>query len=172
MDPMKSEEAWNTVLKTPGVESVIRIVPTRNTDFSHLRDGWVKGITGKVQRFNAAAASADPNADEQKEAFQDDAFAVSLNNFKAMFGGRGRVPKGEALLLSRSANGALEVSSEDKTGNRVRLGRVEDERIGRLIWLGYLGGATVSSAGARASIVEGVDALVARPVGTVEGKVE
>jgi len=50
---------------------------------------------------------------------------------------------------------------------REMMGRIEDERIARQVWLGYLAGGNVSSEGARKAIVEGVMELVERPVGTV-----
>ena len=51
------------------------------------------------------------------------------------------------------------------------LGSVEDERISRLIWLGYLGGKSVSSEAARKEIIDGIMALVERPVGTAAARV-
>jgi hypothetical protein len=48
---------------------------------------------------------------------------------------------------------------------------VRDERVARLVWLGYLAGGTVASEGARRSVVEGVMELVERPIGTVETQV-
>jgi len=41
LDPEKSLEIWNKILKETGTRTVVRIVPTRGTDFNHLRDGWV-----------------------------------------------------------------------------------------------------------------------------------
>jgi hypothetical protein len=51
------------------------------------------------------------------------------------------------------------------------MGRVVDERVSRLVWLNYLAGKTVSSEGARQSIVDGLMAIVERPVGTVVQRV-
>ena len=52
-----------------------------------------------------------------------------------------------------------------------RLGHVSDGRVGRLLWLLYLGGKNVSSEEARKRVVEGCLGLVERPVGTVETRV-
>lgn len=52
------------------------------------------------------------------------------------------------------------------TGDPTRIGHVQDERISRLIWLGYLAGSKVASEGARKNVVEAVVDLVGRPVGT------
>ena len=51
------------------------------------------------------------------------------------------------------------------------LGRVEDERVARLIWLGYLAGSKVSSPAARDGVVDGCVGFAARPVGSVETRV-
>jgi hypothetical protein len=163
LDPERSEEIWNSILKNGKVRTALRIVPTRNTDFMHLRDGWVRGITAKTQKSPVVRADT---------VFGDESFGQALNDFKAIWGGGARknVPKGETLLLTRDAIGEMEAWYEDKNGS-LKLGEVKDERISRLIWLGYLGGKTVSSEGARQSIVDGCMEYVERPVGTVATQV-
>ncbi|MCJ1387765.1 Altered inheritance of mitochondria protein 18 mitochondrial [Xylographa bjoerkii] len=158
LDPQRSEEVWNGVLKDGGIRSVLRIVPTRNTDFAHLRDGWVRGITARSQR---------PASGER---FEDEGFGEAVGKFKALFG-RGGVGKGKALMLERKGDGALGAWVEGEKGGWDRMGEVSDERVGRLVWLGYLGGKKVASEGARRSVVEGVMGFVERPVGTVETQV-
>lgn len=166
LDPVRGEEIWSDLLKEAGVRTAIRIVPTRNTDFMHLRDGWVRGITNRTQTQQQAPGSTE---------FSDEAFGAAVADFKAMWGGGGRksVPKQETLLLTRDAQGALEAWLQDRKdgGKEERVGGVEDERISRLIWLGYLAGKNVSSEGARRSVVEGVMEFVERPVGTVATQV-
>ena len=118
------------------------------------------------------------------ERFDDERFGQAVSQFKAMLGGRKSLAKGRILLLEREANGRL--VGWEETGNLkqvrtdptnvdgakfLQLGAVEDERVGRLIWLGYLGGKKVSSEGARRDIVDGVMEIVSRPVGTVETQV-
>jgi hypothetical protein len=162
MDPEKGEEAWDDILKDGGIRTVFRIVPTRNTDFMHLRDGWVRGITGKTQARTAAG----------DQSFNDETFGDSVNKFKAVWGSGARksVPKGETLMLTRDAQGRMAAWIQEKQGS-LRLGGVDDERISRLIWLGYLAGKNVSSEGARRSVVDGVMDFVERPVGTVAQQV-
>lgn len=164
LDPEKGEEVWNAILKDGGIRTVLRIVPTRNTDFMHLRDGWVRGITGRTQHF--ASTKTDTS-------FEDDSFGQSLNEFKAIWGGGARknVPKGETLLLTRDAKGQMAAWYEDKKTGSLRIGGISDERISRLIWLCYLGGKTVSSEGARQDIINGCMEYVGRPVGTVATQV-
>lgn len=155
-DPVQSEEIWNEVIKKAGCRMLLRIVPTRNTDFHHLRDGWVRGITARAQK----------NRDE----FGDESFGAALNEFKALFN-RGSVPQKKELLLSRNRNGCLAIWYDDGKTGAQRLGEVQDERISRTVWLNYLGGKTVASESARQSIIDGVLEFVERPVGTVATQV-
>ncbi|KAI9703703.1 MAG: Altered inheritance of mitochondria protein 18 mitochondrial [Candelina mexicana] len=152
------EKVWDEVLRECAARTVIRIVPTRNTDFGHLRDGWVRGITAR----------------SQKEGYIDEDFGKAIFDFKNVFSGgiKGSVPKGKTLLLARGKDGKLGVWFDEGKGEKiVRMGGVSDERIGRLVWLGYLAGKKVASEGARKSVVEGVMEFVERPIGTVATQV-
>lgn len=172
LDPEKGDDVWDAILKKDGLRTAFRIVPTRNTDFLHLRDGWVRGITARAQKANARA-NADASTSAQGES-EDDSFGASLGSFKGLFGGgqRKSVPKGQILVLARSARGELDAFFWPGTEQPVHwLGRVSDERISRLVWLNYLAGKTVSSEAARRSVVDGVMGIVERPVGTVVQKV-
>jgi Chalcone isomerase like len=155
-DAEEGTRIWSHVLKESGVRTLLRIVPTRNTDFHHLRDGWVRSIT--------ARAIAD------KEQYGDDAFGAAVQEFKGLFN-RGSVPKQKELLLSRDKKGKLAVWYDDGKNGAQRLGNVKDERTSRAVWLNYLAGKTVASEGARKSIVDGVMEFVERPVGTVATQV-
>ena len=165
MDGDKSEDIWDAVLKDGGIRSVFRIVPTRNTDFAHLKDGFIRQVTGKTQHFSSR---------RNDQSFGDESFGQSMNSFKDLFGAapRKQLPKGEILLLTRDARGKLGAWYEDPKGSRTRFGPViDDERISRLVWLQYLSGKNPSSHGARKSIVDGVMEYVERPVGTVSTQV-
>ena len=221
LDPSASQEIWSAVLHgstpinssssssipastatpshTKPLRAALRIVPVRNTDFAHLRDGWVRGITSRTQ------TAARTGSHE----FDDERFGTAMRDFKALFGGKGRAPKGSVMILARDADGKLEIlmkeerekdQQKDQVGRNVgaelknatatgssvsvdassstaaeryaSLGTVADERISRLIVMGYLAGKDVSSEGARRDIVDGVMGLVERPAGTIEAKVE
>jgi hypothetical protein len=43
LDPEKSEEIWDQILRDGNLRTAIKIVPTRNTDLQHLRDGVCEG---------------------------------------------------------------------------------------------------------------------------------
>ncbi len=155
--PEEGTRIWSEILRDSGVRTLVRIVPTRNTDFHHLRDAWVRSLTARAQ------ADADQYGDER--------FGQSIADFKTMFN-RGSVPKGKELLLARDQNGKLAVWYDDGKNGAQRIGSVDDERVSRGVWLNYLAGKTVASEGARKSIVDGVLEFVQRPVGTVATQVQ
>ncbi|KAH0607056.1 uncharacterized protein H6S33_003044 [Morchella sextelata] len=165
---VEGEAFWEGLLgpEGAGVRSVLRIVPTRNTDYQHLRDGWIRGIQSRTSK-NAA--------------YDDEAFSHALTSFKQAFGQKKSVPKQKTLLLVRDANGALECLF-DPTGRNdgrvggdgdaekdhvVVLGSVADPRLSTALWMCYVGAGKVASEPARRSVVEGLVTLVERPVGTV-----
>ncbi|KAL9100505.1 MAG: hypothetical protein Q9163_004128 [Psora crenata] len=170
LDGKGSERVWSEVLKQGGVRSAVRIVPVKNTNFSHLRDGWIRGIE---------ARGRGPE-------FDDDGFKASVGDFKAMMGGKGAVGKGRVLLLGRGQDGTLRAWVEEDAAIAVQgangrlleradrisfLGTVKDERLSRLVWMGYISGDSPASEEARRSVVEGVIDIVERPIGTVETQV-
>jgi hypothetical protein len=181
LDPERGEQVWNQILKDSRIRTALRIVPTRNTDVLHLRDGWVRAITTRAKKANASAIEyasrrdTSPSSTSVPESeFADDSFGAALNDFKSLFGGgwRKNVAKGQKLLLLRDRLGRLDVLFQPASGKPlIWLGAVGDERISRLIWMAYLAGKNVASEGARGSVVDGVMETVERPVGTVEQRV-
>jgi len=157
-DPEESEKVWGDMFKNTGVRTLLRIVPTRNTDFHHLRDGWVRQITARAQTLT------------NKQEYSEESFGAAMGDFKKLFN-RGSVPKQKEMLLSRDQKGKLAVWYDDGKSGAQRLGEVTDERISRAVWLNYLAGKTVASEGARKSIVDGVMEFVERPIGTVATQV-
>ena len=163
LDPAEGEQTWDGLLAA-GIpaRSAFRVVPVRDTDFHHLRDGFVRAIQ--------ARAGAETMA--------DDSFGEAMRVFRAAFN-RGSVPKRKELLLVRDEKGRLSISYDAGTAGkkegvpagRQLIGVVEDERVSRALWLNYLAGKKVASEPARKSIVEGIMEFVERPVGTVASQV-
>jgi len=164
-----SREIWTELLDVPGIKTAWRLSPTRNTDFGHLRDGFVTGI----QKRTAEARKLDAATGAQYDA---DDFGQSIQAFKGLWRS-GKAPKGSVLLMTRDQTGAMEVWYQQKldgTGAEKqldRLGFIPDERISRLIWLNYLGGDKVSSEAARKGVVDGLVGFAGRPIGSVEARV-
>ncbi|KAF1919219.1 chalcone-flavanone isomerase-domain-containing protein [Ampelomyces quisqualis] len=194
LDPEQSNKIWEAILSksvTGAVDMAIRVVPCRGTDFKHLQDGWMRGIasrTDEVRRKQAdllrqqAAENksiALPKPVEENE-FSDESFGLAMKEFKNMFQGKGKAPKGSVIILTRNKEGVLgamyqptvQKETKEKMGSTTRLGEVKDARVSRLVWLLYLGGQHVSSEPARQSIVDGCIHITERPVGTVEGMVQ
>jgi len=152
-DPEKSEEIWDAILKDGACRMLIRIVPTRNTDFGHLRDAWVRSMTSRAQKVG----------------WNDEKFGEDVAEFKRIFA-RGSVPKGTELILSRGKKGNLKVWYHDDgpshNDNGInKLGELWDERVSRAVWLGYLAGRGVACEGAREGIVASLLKFVERPSG-------
>jgi hypothetical protein len=193
LDPDQSTKIWEAILSQQGtgaVDMAWRVVPCRGTDFKHLQDGWMRGIasrTDEVRRKQAellrqqaaeskAIALPQPVGDNE---FADESFGVAMKEFKNIFQGKGKAPKGSVIILTRSKYGVLsamyqptvQLDKKIKMGVPAWLGEVRDPRVSKLVWLLYLGGQNVSSEDARKSIVDGCIQIVERPVGTVEGMV-
>lgn len=165
LDPTESREIWMQLLQVPGIKTAWRVSPTRNTDFSHLRDGFVTGISKRTQEARQLTGGKEPTEYDAEE------FGKSIQTFKSIFSG-GKAPKGSILIMARDRSGTLDVlfQANPETGRKEieKLGSVADERISRLIWLGYLGGDKVSSEAARKGVVEGCIGFAGRPVGSAE----
>ncbi|EGS17553.1 chalcone isomerase-like protein [Thermochaetoides thermophila DSM 1495] len=164
LDNNEGERIWNDLLaRGIPARSAFRIVPVRDTDFHHLRDGFVRAIQAR------APSIAGNNVD-------DEAFGEAVRKFRAAFK-RGSVPKRRELLLIRDQQGKLALvydSGKNERGSsssRQLLGTVEDERLTRALWLNWLAGKKVASEAARKNIVDGIMGFVERPVGTVEAQV-
>ncbi|KAI0451711.1 chalcone-flavanone isomerase-domain-containing protein [Xylaria acuta] len=156
LNPEQGEKLWNSILQEVRPRSVFRIVPVRDTDFHHLRDGFVRAITARSQGNNAE--------------FGDEAFGLAMKDFRSLFN-RGKVPKSREMLLCRDTAGRLTVTYDDGKTGMGSIGRVEDERVSRLLWLNYLAGKQVASEPARTNIVDGIMEFVERPIGTVATRV-
>ncbi|KAI6085218.1 chalcone isomerase [Hypoxylon rubiginosum] len=156
LDNERGEQLWTDILREIKPRSLFRVVPVRDTDFHHLRDGFVRAITARSQSNNSV--------------YGDEAFGAAMKEFRNLFN-RGKVPKKQEMLLVRDAAGRLTITFNDGKTGMGTLGRVSEERVSRLLWLNYLAGSKVASEPARKNIVEGLMEFVERPVGTVESQV-
>ncbi|TPX12863.1 uncharacterized protein E0L32_006743 [Thyridium curvatum] len=161
LDPAAGEDLWEELLKD-GVpaRSLFRVVPVRDTDFHHLRDGFVRAIQARGDKL-ALPLPQDPARE----------FGESVREFRHIFN-RGKAPKKQELMMVRGGDGSLGVVYDDgRSFGRQLLGTVRDERLSRGLWLNYLAGKKVASEPARTSICDGIMEFVERPVGTVAAQV-
>ncbi|KAH8652103.1 chalcone-flavanone isomerase-domain-containing protein [Xylariales sp. PMI_506] len=158
LDPAEGHKLWLDILQDLKPRSVFRLVPVRNTDFHHLRDGLVNAITAYSRNYSAE--------------YSDEAFGAAMKDFRAIFN-RGSVPKKGELLLARDEQAKLSILYDDGKGQRdlITIGGVDDERVSRALWMNYLAGKAVASEPARQNIVHGIMEFVERPVGTVAAQV-
>ena len=194
LDPERSTQIWESILSRDGIGAVdmaFRVVPCRGTDFKHLQDGWMRGIASRTDEVRRKQAEllrqqavenksiALPKPVDEGE-FSDESFGLAMKDFKGIFTGKGKAPKGSVIVLTRNKRGVLgamyqtvvQTSGKEKMGKPAFLGEVLDPRVSKLVWLLYLGGQNVSSEEARKNIVDGCIAITERPVGTVEGMVQ
>ncbi|KAJ1026427.1 hypothetical protein NDA13_003808 [Ustilago tritici] len=74
-----------------GTSAVIRIVPVRNTDFNHLRDGFIRALQNRLKKaIKQARIQSDSPLESQ--------FQEAIQQIKDSFP-RGSVPKGSPLDL-------------------------------------------------------------------------
>ncbi|ODQ79381.1 hypothetical protein BABINDRAFT_22465, partial [Babjeviella inositovora NRRL Y-12698] len=130
LDPAHSNDLTEKLLDA-GIRFAVRIVPVRNTDFNHLRDGLVKSILAHpaVKKSN-------------------DVVSEGLGQLRAIFGARkGSVPKNHVLLIERLATGALKVQYQKRiageagkadTFENLEMGQVLEPSVGKFLMLQYL----------------------------------
>lgn len=174
LDPAESQTLWNAMLEE-GIpaRSLFRIIPVRDTDFPHLRDGFQRAIKSQSTRILEKEKEKEKEVGEKVGASNDAApdFGESMREFRNIFN-RGKAKKGRELLVVRGSNGALRAIFDDgRSTGRQLLGTVGDERVSRALWMNYLGGANVASEAARQSIADGMIEFVERPIGTVAAQV-
>lgn len=100
----------------------VRIVPVRNTDFGHLRDGFTRTLLAR-QKEARRAGLLTPAEDEQ--------VSEAITEFKGCFPS-GSVPKGKELLLVRSPDGRIFVEYEGRV-----LGGTKEPWVGRNMIASY-----------------------------------
>lgn len=144
LDPDNSRDIIEA-LEDAGVKFTARIVPVRNTDFNHLKDGLIKSIL------------AHPESKQQRETIGN-----GLEELRDVFSGhRGSVPKNHALWLEMLSNGELSISYENTSTSHVTpMGVVKEPLISKVLFLQYLSGKKPLTESLRKSCVDGLVGLV------------
>ncbi|KAK1922431.1 chalcone-flavanone isomerase-domain-containing protein [Papiliotrema laurentii] len=127
------------------VSCAVRIVPVRNTDFGHLRDGFTRAIAARQKIARSAGQLTD--ADEER-------IAQSTQTLKALFPAQS-VPKGKALTLLRRPDGALTIEYEGKI-----LGQVNDSWVSRELMLAYFADKDAISPKLKEDVAEGFQGFI------------
>ncbi|ORY29164.1 chalcone-flavanone isomerase-domain-containing protein [Naematelia encephala] len=140
--PQLSGEALMRTLLEAGTACAVRIVPVRNTDFSHLRDSFTRALLARQK-----IARAKSEITEEDEA----RIAESLQTFKSLFPSQS-LPKGESLVLIRTTDGSLHVES----GGRL-LGSVRDAWVAREMMLAYFADKDIISPVLKEDVAKGLE---------------
>ncbi|KAJ9094646.1 hypothetical protein QFC19_007859 [Naganishia cerealis] len=113
-------------------------VPTRNTDFGHLRDGFTRALLARQKRaIHDGKLSPE---DEEK--------------FKSFFPSSS-VPKGKELLLVKTAQNSLAVEFEGKT-----LGMLQDEWVATEMMVAYFANKNVISAPLKEDVARNLESTI------------
>lgn len=128
-DPSTSDLLWGNALGA-GVRFAARICALRNTDLSHLRDGFVRTIT------NSPACKA---LDTERRTELD----AGLADLRAVFNSyRANAKKNSLVYMELNADGSLDVSAELWDGKthsaRHHMGTVAEPLVGRILFTSYL----------------------------------
>jgi hypothetical protein len=129
--PQLTGEALINNLLDTGVRCALRIVPVRNTDFSHLRDGFTRAVQARQK-----IARNSKSLTEEDEVRIDE----SLQKLKGLFPAQS-VPKGKALVLLRTPTGLTveyEVSHPAVPTPKIMADYDREQYLDRLTTAGWL----------------------------------
>lgn len=141
-DKEKSQEVLDDIAKN--VSYTIRITPVRNTDFGHMRDGFVKTIL------------STPFAKTMKEEVGE-----GLEQLREVFKGvRGSVPKNHSMFV-HSEDSKVTFYYRGKDNELQTLGTVTEPTISRVLLVLYLSSVKPISEPLRKDFVSYAKALVA-----------
>lgn len=159
----KTLEAHMKDLIDSGVPVVIRIVPVRNTDFNHLRDGFIRALQARLKK---AIKSGVVQQDSEVEA----QFQQAIGQVKESFP-RGSVPKGSPLDLvvkpvnrgERPTRASLSFEYAGEVFGQVKADKVGSERgedegftVGRELVLAYFADKDEISGKFKKSVQQGL----------------
>ncbi|KAF9080894.1 hypothetical protein BGX29_009158 [Mortierella sp. GBA35] len=139
-DAASSDTAFRAIVENP-IELILRIVPVKNTNGPHLRDGFTRNLTQtmKHQKLNDV---------ENEEAMK------GLIEFKNLFP-KGKINAGQAMLFRKSPDGSMTIELDGEV-----LGSTRNQWLIETFFLGYLQGDNPISSKARDSIAQGIQDLL------------
>lgn len=142
-DPTKSTVLIGNVLDS-GARMLAKLTPVRNTDFNHLRDGFIRTILNH------------PEAKDNQERL-----TAGLEELKKAFTEKGKVAKDDDLLVELQANGSLQFSYFNRKKDQVvTMGHVDEPLVGKFLFSQYMSGPKPLSPSARESVATRVAAMV------------
>ncbi|KAK7204868.1 chalcone-flavanone isomerase-domain-containing protein [Myxozyma melibiosi] len=144
LDPDTALDLFTTLLDS-NVRFALRIVPSRNTDFSHLRDGFVRSIMASIKNRRI-----DQSADS----------GSGIAEIRSALGRKMTAPRNSELLLTIDDKGSLTMTyAAPREAEKERLGVVTDKTIVKALFLHYLTPPTAASEEARVSFAESIASI-------------
>lgn len=138
-EELTTESIMNNVINSNTVFAV-RIVPVRNTDFGHLRDGFIRAIQARMKLLKVSDETAND-------------INISLQSFKTFFP-PSKVPKGDDLTLIKTHNKDLILSYNGKTLGKLDSNSPGVEFISTQLLLAYFADKNPISAKAKQNVID------------------
>lgn len=143
-DDIRGESLFRNLLSAPA-NFAIRIAPVRPTDFTHLRDGFCRSLTARVQLAHKSGKITQADLEGASE---------SISIFRSFFPTGVSVPKGKALHLIRTADQTLVVEYDGK-----KLGELNNQVIANELLLAYFADQDPISLKFKESVADGFAGL-------------
>lgn len=145
-DPKMSEILINNLLDA-NIKFIVRIVPLRDTDFNHLRDGFVKSCVRNQLVKEQAPEQLDHGISEIRDIFKKY---------------RSKCPKNHEFLVETDDQGKTTFiyknygkhPEKQKLKEKVELGTVSEPIVSKALLLNYIAGSSPISEEARLKCVE------------------
>lgn len=142
-DPEKSTLLVGNLLDS-GVRMAAKLTPIRNTDFNHLRDGFIRTILNHPEAKN-----------------NQETLSAGLEELKQAFSEKGRVAKDDDLVVELQANGGLQFFYFNRKKDQVTtMGHVNEPLVGKLLFSQYMSGPKPLSPSAKESVASHLAAMV------------
>ncbi|CAG8584305.1 11724_t:CDS:2, partial [Ambispora leptoticha] len=138
------DESMAHALLDQPIEFAIRIVPMRDTNGAHLRDGFTRSLTNRIQYV-----------DEELTGDDQSKIVDAIAEFKKIFP-KTVVKKGNELIFTKQVDGCLRMAYHGK-----ELGTIHNHWLAKNLLMGYLAAKSPISEKAKLSIAEGLEELFA-----------
>ncbi|KAK9254061.1 chalcone-flavanone isomerase-domain-containing protein [Lipomyces tetrasporus] len=145
LDNNSGIEIFDALLHQP-VRFALRIVPVRNTDFAHLRDGFVRSVMASIKSHHSIGDDVDASE--------------GTNQLRSLFSRKLSVPKNGELIMAMTKSGELKCIYSPKRKDAEVLGTVTDRNVVNALMLHYLAGPKAASEEARIAFADSVADLL------------
>jgi Chalcone isomerase like len=145
-------EPWTSLVRIYSYPLILRIIPVRNTDYAHLRDGFVKSTVSRLKKYD--------EGDTRKDLVDE-----SVVKFKALFP-KGKLRKGEVLSIMQQGP---ELKLYARENMEELFGGVRNDDLARGLMSAYLIGDNVVSPDLRKKLKQKILQIAARKQDSVDG---